>query len=299
MAFYIGYPMVVLIISSSEDPASTNMRNSLLEQTTWEEKGTFYNLPVYRHESMNDIIIVTIPDKKIRHENIDIEVRDQLNLDPKLAIFLSRHRSKMEEPTLTVHPIGNYGPADFGGKPRTLIPTAPRFMTHLLRLIKKNLQQTDLEYQVCYEVTHHGPFLTIPTLFAEVGSTEHQWHQKKPAEIIATSLLSLLATYHYEQDFPQDIPVLVGIGGGHYAPRFTDVAFEKNVAFGHMIPTYHIDEGNIDTEMIEKAMQSTPNLTGLYLHKKALKKSQVTEYKQWCEAKGITVFSSNELPPLI
>jgi D-aminoacyl-tRNA deacylase len=288
--------MVVLIISSSEDPASTNMKNSLLEQTTWVEHGVFYNSTVYRHSSINDVVLITIPDKKIRHENIDTEVREQLHLEPRIAVFLSRHRSKMEEPTLTVHPIGNYGAAEFGGKPRTLIPTAPRFMAHLLRLVKKHLQTTELQYHVCYEVTHHGPYLNIPTLFAEVGSTEHQWRQKKPAEIIATSLLELLSTYHYEQDFPDDIPVLLGIGGGHYAPRFTDVVFEKNAAFGHMIPSYQIDAGVIDTEMIEKALVMTPNLSGVYLHKKALKKSQVTEYKQWFQSQDIQVFSSKDLP---
>jgi D-aminoacyl-tRNA deacylase len=290
--------MTVLIISSAEDPASINMKNILLEQTTWREYGIFFDAPVYQHTKMNDIIIVTIPDKKIRHENIDNEVKEKLNIEPKLAIFLSRHRSKMEEPTLTVHPIGNFGDAEFGGKPKILIPSAPRFMTHFLRLIKKNIEGTNLKYQVCYEVTHHGPYLEVPTVFAEVGSTEVQWREKEPARIIAQSLLELLSKYHYEEDFPKDIPVLIGIGGGHYAPRFTDIVFEKNVAFGHMIPTYHIDAGNIDEKMIEKALQKTPNVEGAYINKKALKKSQVSEYKQWFESRGVPVVSSKDLQDL-
>jgi D-aminoacyl-tRNA deacylase len=290
--------MTVLIISSTEDPASTNIKNSLLEQTTWEEHGTFYNTSVYRHTSMNNLVIVTIPNKKIRHENIDTQIYEQLHIEPKIAIFLSRHRSKMGEPTLTVHPIGNYGDAKFGGKPKTLVPAAPRMMTHLLQLIKKNLQQTDLKYQVCYEVTHHGPFLKIPTLFAEVGSTEIQWQQKEPASLIASSLLELLAKYHYEEEYPNDIPVLLGIGGGHYAPRFTEFALAKKIAFGHMIPTYQIEGGNIDDEILEKTIQATPNIKGIYLHKKELKKSQVTQYRNWFETKGISIISSKELPDL-
>jgi len=290
--------MTVLIISSTEDPASTNIKNSLLEQTNWEEHGTFYNTPVFRHASMNNLVIVTIPDKKIRHENIDTEIYEQLHIEPKIAIFLSRHYSKMGEPTLTVHPIGNYGDAKFGGKPKTLIPAAPRMMTHLLRFIKKNLQPTNLKYQVCYEVTHHGPFLKIPTLFVEVGSTEIQWQQKEPASIIASSLLELLAKYHYEEEYPNNIPVLLGIGGGHYAPRFTEVALAKKIAFGHMIPTYQIEGGNIDDEILEKTIQATPNIKGVYLHKKELKKSQVTQYRNWFETKGISIISSKELPDL-
>jgi D-aminoacyl-tRNA deacylase len=290
--------MTVLIISSSEDPASTNIKNSLLEQTTWEEHGTFYNTPVFRHVSMNNLVIVTIPDKKIRHENIDVEVHEHLHIEPRIAIFLSRHRSKMGEPSLTVHPIGNFGEAKFGGNPKTLVPAAPRMMSHLLRLIKKNLQPTDLKYQVCYEVTHHGPFLKIPTLFVEVGSTELQWQQKEPASIIASSLLELFAQYHYEEDFSNENPVLLGIGGGHYAPRFTEVALTKNMAFGHMIPTYQIDGGNIDDEILEKTILATPNIKGIYLHKKDLKKSQVTQYRTWFENKGMPIISSKDLPDL-
>jgi D-aminoacyl-tRNA deacylase len=287
--------MTILLVSSAEDPASTNIKNSLLEQSSWKEHGTFYDSSIYRHTTLSDIIIVTIPDKKIRHENIDIEVHDQLHIDPTVVIFLSRHRSKMGDPTLTVHPIGNYADAEFGGLPKTLIPTAPRMMAHLLRLINKNLAKTDLQYKVCYEVTHHGPFLKIPTIFAEVGSTEAQWQQKEPAQIIATSLLELLASHHSEEDYPADTPVLLGIGGGHYAPRFTDIVLQKNAAFGHMIPSYHIDTGVIDLEMIQQAIQKTPNLTGVYLHKKALKKSQITLYKKLFEDNRIPVVSSKDL----
>ncbi|MBN2599867.1 MAG: D-aminoacyl-tRNA deacylase [Candidatus Thermoplasmatota archaeon] len=290
--------MTVLIISSTEDPASTHIKNSLLEQTTWEEQGMFYQAPVFRHSSMKNLIMVTIPDKKIRHEHIDTEVQEQLHITPKIAIFLSRHQSKTGEPTLTVHPIGNFGEAQFGGQPKTLIPAAPRMMTHLLRLMKKNLQSTDLAYKVCYEVTHHGPFLNIPTLFAEVGSTEVQWQQKEPARVIAASLLELLQTYQYEEEFPKDIPVLLGLGGGHYAPRFTDIAFQRNAAFGHMIPSYHIDSGVIDWDIIQKAIQATPDLFGVYLHKKALKKSQVTSYKQIFSDHDIPILSSVDLPVL-
>ena len=288
----------VLIISSLEDPASTNIKKSLLEQTTWKEQGIFFGEPVYQHTKMSDLIIVTIPDKKIGHENIDKEVIEKLKIKPRIAVFLSRHRSKTGKPSLTVHPIGNYGEAEFGGKPRTLISSAPRFMTHFLRLIKKNTELTDLDYQVCYEVTHHGPYLEIPTVFAEVGSSETQWREKQPARVIAQSLLELLSKYHYEEDFPEDIPVLIGIGGGHYAPRFSDIAFEKKVAFGHMIPTYQIEAGNINDEMLEKTIQATPNLKGVYLHKKDLKKSQVTRFKKWFENRGIPVVSSKEMTDL-
>jgi len=290
--------MAVIIVSSTKDPASTNIKKRLLEQTSWNEIGLFDNLPIYEHDSMKDVIIVTISDRKIRHENIDKEIKKILGIEPKQVIFISRHTSKMKKPTLTVHPLGNYGEAKFGGKSRILVPSAPKLMAHLLRLMKKNLQSTNLNYHVCYEVTHHGPYLEVPTLFAEVGSTEEEWIKKEPAQIIAQSILELLGEFHYEEDFTDDIPVLLGIGGGHYAPRFTDVVFEKKATFGHMIPSYQIDAGNINREMVKKALNSTQNVTAVYFDKKALKKSQVSEFKTWFQNIGVPVISSKDLVPL-
>ena len=290
--------MTVIIVSSTKDPASTNIKKRLLEQASWNDRGSFNNLPVFEHATMKDVKIVTINDRKIRHENLDKEIKQSLGLEPKQIIFISRHTSKMKKPTLTVHPLGNYGEAKFGGKTKTLVPPAPKLMAHLLRLIKKNLQSTNLNYHVCYEVTHHGPYLEVPTLFAEVGSTEEEWIKKEPAKIIAQSILELLKEFHYEDDFPNDIPVLVGVGGGHYAPRFTDVVFEKKAAFGHMIPSYQIDTDTISSEMFNKALDSTQNVAAVYFDKKALKKSQVTEFKNWFQNKGIPIISSKELTSL-
>jgi D-aminoacyl-tRNA deacylase len=247
---------------------------------------------------MKDVVIVTINDRKITHENLEKEVEEKLGIKPKQAIFLSRHRSKTGEPTLTTHPIGNYGESQFGGKTKTLSKSSPKLMTSLLRIIKKNAEQAKLYHKVCLEVTHHGPYMTIPTLFVEVGSTEEEWKKQEPANVVAKSVLQLLDSYHYEEDFPDEMPVLVGIGGGHYAPRFTDVILEKKAAFGHMIPTYHIEAGNIDGEMFEKTLQATPNVKGVYIHRKSLKKSQVSEYKNWFQNRGISVISSKELADL-
>jgi len=50
-----------------------------------------------------------------------------------------------------------------------------------------------------------------------------------------------------------------------------------------------------DREIVEKAIQATPNISAAYIHKKTLKKSQVTEYRQWFQNLGIPVISSKEL----
>lgn len=290
--------ITVLIVSSSLDLASINIKEHILKQSEWEEIDTFCNNPVYQNRNMKDIVIITLNDRKIRHENLDKEIEEKLNVKPKQAIFISRHTSKSGAPTLTIHPIGNYGDAQFGGKTKTLIKSSPRLMTNLLRILKKNAKQAQLYHKVCFEVTHHGPYMDIPSLFIEVGSNKKEWIKKEPANIVAKSVLTLLSSYHYEEDITDKIPVLIGIGGGHYAPRFTDVAFEKKIAFGHMIPSYHIDAGNIDDKMFEKVIQATPNVEGVYFHRKAMKKSQLSKYKQWFESRGIPSVSSKEFPDL-
>lgn len=290
--------ITVLIVSSTKDPASNNIKKKLLEQSKWDQIDTFNKNTVYKHSSLKDVVIITINDRKITHENLEKEIEEKLGLKPKQAIFISRHRSKTGEPTLTTHPIGNYGEAQFGGKTKELSKSSPKLMTHLLRIMKKNAEQVKLYHKVCFEVTHHGPYMKIPTLFAEVGSVKEEWEKHQPASIAAKSILELLESYHYEEDFADDIPVLMGIGGGHYAPRFTDIALEKKVAFGHMIPTYHIEAGNINDEMFEKALQATPNVKGVYIHKKSMKKSQFTQFRNWFEDKGIPVISSKELSDL-
>ncbi len=288
----------VFIISSNEDIASTNIKKGLLAQSNWDEIDSLFDNPVYKNLNIKEIFIVTINDSKIKHENLEKEILEKLNLKPKQVIFVSRHRSKTGSPTLTTHPIGNFAEAKFGGKPKTLVETSPVLMTQLLRKIKKNAVQEKLYHKVCFEVTHHGPYMNIPTLFVEVGSTEEEWKKQKPANIISKSILESLSILNYKKEIIDDIPVLIGIGGGHYAPRFTDVALEKNVAFGHMIPTYQIDSGNINEEIFEKTIKATPNVKGVYLHKKELKKSQVTQYKKWFENRGIPVVSSKDFVDL-
>ncbi|MEM0492924.1 MAG: D-aminoacyl-tRNA deacylase [Candidatus Thermoplasmatota archaeon] len=291
--------MSLIIVSSIEDPAGTNIKNSLLESGSWDKNPlSFMGNPVYQHQRYQDIYMVTINDRTIKHENLDLEIESSLHLHIDQMIYVSRHRSKTGEPTLTVHPIGNYNTADYGGGPKTLVQSSPRLMVKLLHNIKKHIADTDLPHQVCYEVTHHGPYIHAPVFFTEVGSTEEEWKKKKPADIIAESLLELFELYRYEKDAPSDIPVLVGIGGGHYAPRFTEIIYKYKSAFGHMIPSYHVDTGIIDRDMIKQALTMTPNAIGVYLHKKALKKSQITLFKQWLDEMNVRIISSKDLNPL-
>lgn len=286
--------MSIVIISSTTDPASSNIKNNLLQQSCWKEVSEFCQNPVYKCTQPPFMYLITINDNKIFHEHIDKEIQNILSIKPTSAIFLSRHRSKSMIPSLSVHPIGNYGEATFGGKNKTLVHSHPHLMTNLLRMIKKKSSKILTEYQICFEVTHHGPFLEIPTVFVEIGSSEKQWNDPNLGHIIASSVLEVLQTTTKDGD----TPVVVGVGGGHYAPRFTDVVVEKKVAFGHMIPKYQIDEGFIDIQSYKQALDKTPNAKGVYIHKKSFKKSEVTALKELFEHHSINVVSSNDFSDL-
>jgi D-tyrosyl-tRNA(Tyr) deacylase len=286
--------MTIVIVSSTQDEASTNIKKRLLELEEWDSINTFFDHDVYQHNFLSDVFMVTITDKTIIHEGLEQQLKDRLQLTPSQLIIISRHRSKSGEPTLSTHPIGNYAEAEFGGKTRTLTPAMPRLMTNLLRTMKKKADENKLPHEVTFEVTHHGPFLKTPTLFAEVGSTLEEWIKEKPARVVADSLLTVLHDKKYEKEYEDDTPVLIGIGGGHYAPRFSTVVFKRNIAFGHMIPSYHIKPGHIDKEMVKKALEATPNVSGVYLDRKALKKSFRTQVKSWCEELSIPLVSSKD-----
>jgi D-aminoacyl-tRNA deacylase len=290
--------MRVFLISSSEDPASITIKHQLLNNTEFKEQETFLDTPILSFPELNDVYLITIPDRTIYHDDLDIEINKKLGVKADLIIFLSRHSSKMKTPTLTTHPIGNYGSAEFGGKAQTLVPAEPRLMTHLLRMIYKKHSASSLGYQVCFEVTHHGPFLSTPTIYVEVGSTEIEWKQSKPAKIIASSVYETLKEFRNETNISNDMPVLIGIGGGHYAPRFTDIILERDAAFGHMIPSYHIDAGNITKRSLEITIAQTPHISAAYIHKKGLKKPQVRMIKDLLKEVDIPVISSKELPLL-
>jgi D-aminoacyl-tRNA deacylase len=291
--------MTIVIISSNLDPASKNIKERLIEQSSWESIDTFDNNPVLNNSEFKDVMMITIKDKKIFRENLDEEIQNKLKIKPDVAIFISRHTSEMKKPTLTVHPVGNYGDAKFGGKSKTVVNSSPHMMTNLLRLIKQNYKPTDIDYQICFEVTHHGPYLKTPSFFVEIGSTEKEWNDKASARVISKSILDLLDMYLKNNYNLKEIPVLIGIGGGHYAPRFSDVVFEKTASFGHMIPTYQINAGNINDEVLIKTIKATPGVKAVYFHRKALKKSQIRDYKNWFSEKGIPTISSKELSPLM
>jgi D-aminoacyl-tRNA deacylase len=271
-----------LLLASNEDLASLNIRSRLLELGEWSEIGVFQDGPVFRWK---DDILVTIPGIHLYADNIDQMVELECNVQVDDVVFLSRHKAASGIATLTVHPIGNYATADYGGREGQLVPSSPRTMTGLLRQLSARVGT--LPFKVSFESTHHGPFLNKPTCYIEIGSSENEWGHEGAAKVIAESIMDLQKSYE---------PVAIGIGGGHYAPRFSELCLAKRIAFGHMIPNYAIEKAGDEAarEMIQKAaIASKTDLA--YVHRRSMPRSRATRLIALTEEVGLQVVDSEDL----
>jgi D-aminoacyl-tRNA deacylase len=108
-----------LIISSEADTASINLRDRLLEMSEWKEDGEMDNKTIWK--LVNDYgefckkgtRLITIEELHIFAEEIDKKWMNQTNLEIENIVFLSRHKAASGRPSLTVHPIGNWGADNF------------------------------------------------------------------------------------------------------------------------------------------------------------------------------------------
>jgi len=275
----------MLVICSEKDAASVNIRDRMLEMGDLEEMGTFEGRPAYGGHGGH---MVTIGDESLYRNDLDAEVFHALGLQHQVVVYLSRHSSKTGLKSLTVHPVGNFSHAKFGGFFRRLVHCCPGGMTRALRLMHAYAIEADLPHKVSFEVTHHGPYLNTPTFFIEIGSDEDAWGERVPAEVIARTVLKI------EPD--SDGPVLIGVGGGHYAPRHTDVALKKDVSYSHMIPS-HIITG-LGTQTLDMILDHVSEARMVYFHRKAIKKPELRRLTEFFEARDLRIVREQDLPDL-
>jgi D-aminoacyl-tRNA deacylase len=290
---------MILVIISEPDPASTNIQTQLLKQGEWrvEEGLEFSGNPVHTIDIHGvKFWMLKIERRHLEYDNVDKDIQDKLGIQPATIIYASRHKSKSNTRTLTVHPIGNFGEAsDYaGGKSETLGLSSPKLMTEAYRILYSKVKDSQLEYPVSFEATHHGPYITTPTFFIEIGSDEHAWVDTDAGRLIAETLIEL----DVENINNKNFPVAIGVGGGHYAPRISDVARAKKVVFGHIIPSYAI--GNevdkiISEDLLMQAVDKTHGVKLVYFHRKALKKPVYNKLKDWFTSQGLEVVRSSDL----
>lgn len=238
---------MILITASNRDPASLNIREQILNRDNFNEATpTFQQNPVYTGRIKDeDINIVTLNQEAI-------DAQDSTTFFPKteLIVFISRHSSASGKPTLSVHTPGNLGTATLGGKSREVLVSPANAMRHALKAMANMKEEMRLDYEVSYEATHHGPSLDVPVMFAELGTSPKQWKDVESAKAVA------YATMEAAQKFRDtSAETVLGIGGPHYNSKFTKIALEQKVAFGHMIPKYFLPL--LDKEILQQCIKKT------------------------------------------
>lgn len=219
-------PQKVALVYSIMDPAGVLIAKKIMEigKPDW---ATIY-------EINEDIIYANL--SKIKETDI---------------VFLSRHESESGTKSLTVHMIGNFGEAKFGGKGRELCGTLAKIGANYLRSMNEKNISSGLAKQgfvVTLEATHHGPFSMKNCLFIEIGSSAIDWKNELAAKIIAETIIN-------ETQKKVVNRVVIGLGGGHYSPEFTKLCLRQNFAFGHICPKHQLAELNKELilKMIEKS----------------------------------------------
>jgi D-aminoacyl-tRNA deacylase len=276
----------ITIICSAPDLASQNIRTHLLSLKEWKplelpENSAFF---AARESLDGKFRLIEIEEMHVFQDRLDRKL-ENARLSASLIIFASKHRSKEEISSLTVHCTGN--PSDearLGGCPKSLAVSSPAAMKSILMEMKRLVEQKGLRYDVTLEVTHHGPTeLSVPSLYAEIGSTEAQWKDPDAGEVAAKSILAVSL---------EKVPVALGFGGGHYAMRQTGLLLETGISFGHNFPKYQLEF--VDEALVREAIEKS-SADFAYFDRKSMKSEDRNRISRVLENLGLRILKESEI----
>lgn len=276
----------ITIICSAPDLASQNIKKHLLSLKEWKplELPENSGFSAARKSSDGKFRLVEIEEIHVFQDGLDKKL-ETAGLPASLIIFASKHRGKEEVNSLTVHCTGNPSEeARLGGRPKELAVSSPPAMKSILKEMKRLTEEKGLKYDVTLEVTHHGPTeLSVPSLYAEIGSTEKQWEDLEAGEVAAKAILAVSI---------EEVPVALGFGGGHYAMRQTGLLLETDISFGHNFPKYQLDF--VDEALIRQAVEKS-NADFAYFDRKSMKSEDRNRISAILEKLGLKVLKESEI----
>ncbi|MFP4590956.1 MAG: D-aminoacyl-tRNA deacylase [Halobacteriales archaeon] len=228
------------VLASRADEASTAIARALLERT--EGRG-----PPSTLDDRYDLDGVELRVVDALHLNL-ADVQSYFAGDPDWIAIASRHSGDTGA-LLTAHHPGNVAEAAYGGEAYALPPACPGALSATVDALDRH---APAGYEVGIECTHHGPTAsTLPLLFVEVGSSEPQWRDPEAAAAVAEALWAV-----------RDAPAaadrsVVGIGGGHYAPRYRRLLRETTWCVGHVLADWGLESLEVDRReaVVEAALQ--------------------------------------------
>ena len=229
-----------LIVASKKDKAGINIATQLSQ---------FRGNPLASilHDEKPGFDFYFVEDEIIYNRNLDMGKINKYDF----IIFASKHSSSKGERAITVHTVGNFNEAKFGGEVGKISKTSALFIKQLLEKIQEQAKKSDLKnYDITMEATHHGPLIEKPCVFVEIGSAETEYNDKRAGFIIAKAILETMENFE-ENPYNE---IAVAIGGPHYCPNFNKLQLESNVAISHVIPQYAFP---LTEEMILEAIKKT------------------------------------------
>jgi D-aminoacyl-tRNA deacylase len=230
--------------------------DAMMRLDGWSKPFTITSGDYYIHEC-GSVYLLVIDQIHIRADNIDILFKKQTGLSVNDVLILSRHVSRSNTPAMTLHAIGIPGILPYGkegisgGKNGLLVPPSKYFASLFRRMnTLARKKKLDVDFDLTLETTHHGPILTTPTLYIEIGSTEDEWGREDIADCWAEVISDVLVMFGSKSAyFNPDLDVMIGFGGGHYAPRHKAVILNSDINVGHIIANYSlIFEQNNESE---------------------------------------------------
>ena len=241
--------MVTLLLASSEDPASLNLYHAILDNSIWHKGTEMAHGIVHEHFSNKAHLLMINDIHHIFADGIDVIHEEVKNVQVDEVLVLSKHASKSKIPALAIHfiglpgqkPLGEIG--QYGGHKGHVVPPSPRFGTLFRTLCDISSEKgLDSEFDITIESTHHGPSLTKPTAYLEIGSTHSQWIRKDAANVWALTISRCLGLEGQEPlgVWEGNGSVMLGLGGGHYAPRHQSIISQTEIWVGHILANYSI-----------------------------------------------------------
>ncbi|MBM5805514.1 MAG: hypothetical protein FJZ49_05575 [Candidatus Verstraetearchaeota archaeon] len=231
-----------ILVYYGEDMAGRNIAESLAKLVKFSD-GRVGELPALRH---GEVYLLRL-EESIVHLSLPLGAEGA-----EWVLCLSRHRSASGKPCLTAHTPGNLrGSADLGGRPNEVAISNPSLQSSLLKGLHTAAKELGLDCQVSVEATHHGPTeLPCPVTFVEIGSDEDAWADQCMGEAVARAVSQAIKSQ------PVSGKGALGVGGGHYSEKFTDLIVNQGLLIGHIVPKYAMCEG-MDTSMFRACMERT------------------------------------------
>ncbi len=163
-------------------------------------------------------------------------------------------------------------------------------LKQILCLLDESAKKHGLDWPVNMEVDHHGPTpnrgaggsAPLPSvsgssgspppcqalIFVEIGSGPGEWENELAGKIVAEAMMKALV-----RPAPA-VSAHLGIGGGHYAPKFTPFMLgSPGRAVGHVLPKYRA--ADFDEKMLAQAIEkSVEKVEGALIDWKGLGKEE-------------------------